>query len=61
MDKSAEIVNRLEDCNMVIMQQGWSRSRYAVMEWNRASMELNIPCREGYLYTDAFYASVARA
>jgi len=54
MDKGAEIVNKIEDCDIVILQQGWTRSKIAVAEKNRASFELKKNCREGYLYTDKY-------
>ena len=54
MDNNAEFVKNLEDCNIAILQQGWTHSRTAVAEKNRASFELRIPCREGYVYTDKY-------
>lgn len=54
MDNEAEFVNSLEECDLAVLQQGWTRSRTAVNERNRASFELRKPCREGFLYTDKY-------
>ena len=54
MDENAEIVNKIEDCDIVVLQQGWTHSKTAIAEKNRAYFELKRPCREGYLYTDKY-------
>ena len=54
MDRDAEIVDTLEECDVAILQQGWARSKVAVAEKLRASDELKKPCKEGYLYTDKY-------
>ena len=58
MDKDAEIVDRIEDCDVAILQQGWTRSKTAIAEKNRASFDFKKPCREGYLYTDKYKVRV---
>ena len=54
MDKSADIVNKIEDCDIAILQQGWTRSKTAIAEKDQASYGFKKPCREGYLYTDKY-------
>lgn len=54
VDKNAEIVSKIEDCDIVILQQGWTHSKTAIAEKDQASFELKKPCREGYLYTDKY-------
>lgn len=54
IDKDAEIVNKIEDCDIAILQHGWTRSKTAVVEKNFASLKLRKPCREGYVYTDKY-------
>ena len=54
MDKGAEIVNKIEDCDIAILQQGWTRSKNAIAEKVHASYGLKKPCREGYFYTDKY-------
>ena len=54
MDENVEIVNKIEDCDIVILQQGWTRSKTAIAEKDQASFDLKKPCHEGYLYTDKY-------
>ena len=54
LDKDAEIVNKIEESDVVVLQQGWTRSKNAVKEKSRAYSTLGKPCREGYLYTDKY-------
>ncbi len=54
IDKDAEIVGKIEDCDIAILQHGWTRSKTAVAEKNFASLKLRKPCREGYVYTDKY-------
>lgn len=53
IDKDAEIVNKIENCDIAILQHGWTRSKTAVAEKNFASL-IRKPCREGYVYTDKY-------
>ena len=57
-DNNAKVVDELENCDIAVLQQGWTMSRTAVAERNRALSELHKPCREGYLYTDKYKAHV---
>ena len=59
LDKEAEIVDSLDECDIAVLQHGWTMSRTAVTEKNRASFELRKPCREGYLYTDKYAAHIS--
>ena len=54
IDKDAEIVNKIEDCDIAILQHGWTCSKAAVAEKNFVSLKLRKPCREGYVYTDKY-------
>ena len=56
IDKQAKFTDKLEDCDIAVMQRGWTKSKVATHEWNRAVSELHKPCREGYLYTDKYQA-----
>lgn len=49
----AVAVPSLEECDIVILQKGWTRSKSAVQEYHKAK-ELHIPCREGCMYTDKY-------
>ena len=51
-DKDFMIVSRIEDCDIVILQQGWAKSKKAVEERSYAMYELGKTCREGSYYTD---------
>jgi len=51
IDPSPEFVDALEDCDIAVMQRGWTRSKAAVDEWNRALHVLGKTCSEGYNYT----------
>ncbi len=53
IDPQSAAVSSLEECNIAILQKGWTRSKSAVQEYHRAR-ELHIPCREGYAYTDKY-------
>lgn len=53
-DKSAKIVNTLDECDIAILQKGWTRSKIAVTEWKRQQFERRKPCHEGYLYRDKY-------
>ena len=50
LDKNAEIVYTLEDCDIVVLQKGWTRSKNACDERNRAYFELKKPCKEAHIY-----------
>ena len=54
IDNTAEFVDILEDCDFAVLQQGWTRSKTAVAERNRALFELKKTCREGYVYVDKY-------
>ena len=54
LDKHATFTDKLEDCDIAVMQRGWTKSKIATHEWNRAVSELHKPCKEGYLYTDKY-------
>ena len=53
IDPQTAAVSSLEECDIAILQKGWTRSKSAVQEYHRAR-EMHIPCREGYLYTDKY-------
>lgn len=53
IDPQGAAVSSLEECDIAILQKGWTRSKSAVQEYHKAH-ELHIPCREGYLYTDKY-------
>jgi len=52
IDTSATFVKTIEECNIAVLQKGWTNSKIAVAEMQRAIKELKLPCREGYFYTD---------
>ena len=54
LDKHAEFTDKLENCDIAVMQHGWTKSKVATHEWNRAVSERHKPCKEGYLYTDKY-------
>ena len=56
MDKDAEFVDTLEDCDIAVLQQGWTKSKTAVEEKERAYFKLKKQCKEGYVYTDRYTA-----
>ena len=49
----AKMATKLEDCEEVILQKGWTRSKKAVAEKELAAT-LQKKCNEGYIYKD-FY------
>ena len=53
IDPYPAAVPSLEECDIAILQKGWTRSKSAVQEYHKAQ-ELHIPCREGYMYTDKY-------
>ena len=53
LDPYPTAVKSLEECDIAILQEGWTRSKCAVKEYHKAQ-ELHIPCKEGYLYTDKY-------
>ena len=53
IDPYSTAVPSLEECDIAILQKGWTRSKSAVQEYRKAQ-ELHIPCREGYMYTDKY-------
>lgn len=53
IDPYPAAVNKLEDADIAVLQEGWTRSKCAVQEYHKAQ-ELHIPCREGYVYTDKY-------
>lgn len=53
LDPYPVAVNKLEDADIAVLQEGWTMSKCAVEEYDKAH-ELHIPCREGYLYTDKY-------
>ena len=54
LDKDAIFVMNIDDCDIGILQKGWSRSKVAVAERNRLTSELGKRCEEGYLYIDRY-------
>ncbi len=58
IDSQAVAVSSLKECDIAILQKGWTRSKNAVQEYHSAR-ELHIPCREGYLYTDKYRAHLS--
>lgn len=60
IDPDAEIVHSLGECDIAVLQRGWTRSRVAVTEKNRQTFVRHKPCREGYVYTERFLARTAR-
>lgn len=53
IDPQAVAAPSLEECEIAILQKGWTRSKSAIQEYHKAH-ELHIPCREGYMYTDKY-------
>ena len=53
IDSHSAAVPSLEECDIAILQKGWTRSKSAVQEYHKAR-KMHIPCREGYLYTDKY-------
>lgn len=53
IDPQAAAVSSLKECDIAILQKGWTHSKSAVQEYHGAR-ELRIPCREGYAYTDKY-------
>ena len=44
----------IDDCDIGILQKGWSRSKVAVLERNRLISELGKRCDEWYVYIDRY-------
>ena len=53
MDKESQIVNALDECDIAILQKGWTRSKVCLSEQERQVKERQKPCKEAYLYADA--------
>lgn len=56
-DKKVEIVDNLNDCDIVVLQRGWTDSMEAIEEYNLAC-ELHKRCNEGYIYVDEYTVRV---
>lgn len=52
-DPVAVITDSLQDSDVVILQDGWTRSRYSILEYKEAE-RLNKDRRMGYLYLDEY-------
>ena len=58
-DESAVIVNSLYDCDIAVLQKGFTRSKVAVAEMKRLR-ESGKPCVEGNLYLDRYRVKISK-
>lgn len=49
-----EFTDNINEADKCILQKGWTTSKYAMDEYIYAHKH-NIPCIEGYIYTDLFH------
>ena len=59
IDSEAFIVDKMEAADICVFQRDWTKSKVCVKE-HRIATEKQIKCKEGYLYTDKFYAKVSK-
>ena len=50
-DKHAEMVDNLDDCDVAVLQKGWTRSKFARADYAHAK-SLRIRCDQGHYYID---------
>ncbi len=58
-DKGAVIVNAPDDCDIAVLQKGFTRSKVAVAEMKRLR-ESGKPCVEGNLYLDRYRVKISK-
>ena len=57
-DAEAQFVKKLELCDIAVLQKGWTRSKLAIIECDKA-IALGKQPKEEYLYTYRFSAEVS--
>lgn len=58
IDRNAEITDVIDECDVAVLQKGWTRSKTAVQERNHQCFERNKSCREGNVYLERYAVHV---
>lgn len=57
LDKTAQFTDSIDNCNIVVCQKGWTRSKSAIEDWLKAK-ELGITIKEGNVFTDKYKVKI---